>query len=193
MTFAINFDWSENFDQNTGEEKFILTCPNSEHHEKFGCGWETKYEATKDLKGEDCESYQGCQCCEDDSGYVAPMMNYIYPLDHQGLVTEETQIEIAENTNCVLVEENSSGDYYLALTGGGMDFSPSIAHAYMIAQKWLPIGLIQDLDAGWCKCQLNEKVFKQLREIIREQIGTEVSRFKEKKQKWDLPIKEITQ
>lgn len=191
MTFAISFDWSKNYSED-GESRFNLDCPNTEHHEKYGRDWETTYEATQDLNGEKCEPYEGCQCCEDDSGNLAPMMNFIYPLDYQGLVTKEKQIELAQ-TNCILVQENETDDYFLTLTGGGMDLSPSIAYAFMIAQKWLPLDLINELNPGWCKCQLSEKKFKQLRNIIREQLNSEISRFKEKKQKWDLPIKKIQQ
>ena len=42
MVTAINFDWSENFNEN-GEETFNPYCPNTAHHEKYGQGWETEY------------------------------------------------------------------------------------------------------------------------------------------------------
>jgi len=203
MSIGISFDWSENYNEN-GEAVFNLTCPNSEHHDKFGCGWETKYNATEDKNGDPCEPYEGCPCCEDDSGNLAPMMNFIYPLDYQGMVDEgydgesrkenvERRIKIASETNCICVENQKTGEWFLTLTGGGMDLSFSIAHAYMIAQKWLPIHLLSQLSAGWCKDNMSKKDFQQLRTICREQLKNEISKFREMKQKWDIPMEKIEQ
>lgn len=198
MVNAIMFDWSENNDEN-GESIYDLTCPNSEHHNQYGSGWSTEYEATEDQNGNECEPYQGCQCCEDDSGYLAPMMNFLYPLDYEGFITndkekgEAIRIKIASETNCVLVENNKTGEWFLSLTGGGMDLSPSIAYAYYLAQKWLPLDLLQELKAGWCKDSLSSEHFEELKKVILEQLPTEKSRFEEKIQEWDKPSKEITQ
>ena len=192
MVNAISFDWSENYDENTGESRFNLDCPNTIHHEKYGYHWETAYEATQDKEGNKCEPYQGCPCCEDDSGNLAPMMNYLYPLDYQGMVTQEKQIELAQ-TNCILVEENSTGDYFLTLTGGGMDLSPSIAYAYYKAQKWLPLELLHELKAGWVKDSLSTEKFEELKDVIVEQLQNQVSRTQEKYAEWNKPTKEITQ
>lgn len=191
MVTAIDFDWSENMDEN-GESRFNLDCPNTDHHEKYGNGWETQYEATEDLNGEKCEAYQGCPCCEDDSGYLAPMMNYLYPLDYQGLVTQEIQIELAQ-TNCMLVEENSTGNYFLVLNGGGMDLSPSIAYAYFKAQKWLPLDLLHEIKAGWVKDSLSSEKFEELKAVIVEQLQSQISRTQEKYEEWNKPSEEITQ
>ncbi len=192
MVFAIDFDWSENFDENTGEQRFNLDCPNTEHHNKYGNGWDTAYEATEDTNGEECAPYQGCPCCEDDSGYLAPMMNYLYPLDYQGLITQEIQIELAQ-TNCMLVQENSTDDYYLVLNGGGMDLSPSIAWAYYKAQKWLPVSLLQELKAGWVKDSLEESKFEELKSLIVEQLASEKSKLDEQLTQWSKKSEEITQ
>ncbi len=119
-------------------------------------------------------------------------MNYLYPLDYQGLVTQEIQIELAQ-TNCMLVEENSTGDYYLVLNGGGMDLSPAIAYAYYKAQKWLPLDLLHELSAGWVKDSLSEEKFEELKAVITEQLENQISRTKEKFMEWSKPTKEITQ
>ena len=196
MVNAISFDWSKNYDEN-GESIYDLTCPNTEHHNQYGSGWETEYEATEDQNGDECKPYQGCECCEDDSGYLSPMMNYLYPLDFEGYMEgdegEKRRIKIASETNCVCVENNESGEWFLALTGGGMDLSFSIAYAYYLAQKWLPLDLLQELKAGWCKTSLSSENFEELKKIILEQLPTEKSRFEEKIQEWDKPSKEISQ
>jgi len=197
MVFSISFDWSENYDKESNEPRFNLDCPNTDHHNKFGYSWETKYESTKDLNGNKCKPYQGCDCCEDDSGHLEPMMNFIYPLDYVGFMEgkegEQKRIEIASKTNCICIQDNESEEWYLALTGGGMDLSFSIAHAFMIAQKCLPIDLLNTLNAGWCKDNLDSKTFKELRSICIQQLDNEVSRFNEQKEKWNKPIEAITQ
>lgn len=171
MALSISVDWSEASER----ERFDLNCPNQDFHEKNGYGWENKL---------DKKNFDGCPCCEDDNGYVSPMMNYVYPLDYSGMVTQEKQIEIATETNCILIEETNTGDWFLALTGGGMDLSFSIAHAYMIAQKWLPKDLIEDLKPDWCKQNLPEKVYKKLRIICVQQLENESRRFLDQKKKW---------
>ena len=134
------------------------------------------------------------------------MMNYLYPLDHKGMIEEESydeesteankqrRIKIASETNCVAVENLETGDWFLALTGGGMDLSPSIGYAYYIAQKWLPVELlIQDLKAGWCKDSLSSEHFEELKAVVIEQLKMEKSRIDEQLKAWDKPSKEISQ
>ncbi len=196
---AISFDWSGNYNTETGDEAFNLECPNYEHHERYGSSWETPYESILDQNGERCDPYEGCPCCEDDSGYLAPMMNFLYPLDYDGFIEHDKEkgikirCEIASETNCVLVQNNKTEEWFLTLTGGGMDLSPSIAYAYVLAQKWLPVALLQELNPGWCKDSLSPKKFKRLRNICIEQIHHNIEHFKEKKTKWSLPIQKIVQ
>jgi len=74
-----------------------------------------------------------------------------------------------------------------------MDYSPSIAYAYVIYQKWLPVELLQELKPGWCKDSLEPKKFKKLRNICIEQTHRHSQVFKEKRDEWKVPIAEITQ
>ena len=87
-------------------------------------------------------------------------------------------------TVCVLVENQKTDEWFLALTGGGMDLSPSIAYAYYLVQKWIPMELLQQLSAGWCKDSLSKEHFKTLREILVEQSKMESDRFNEKWKEW---------
>ena len=128
----------------------------------------------------------GCPC-----GFVTTAYDGFITNDEEK--GRKIRTEIATETNCVCVENNKTGEWFLALTGGGMDLSFSIAHAYMIAQKWLPVDLLNQLSPGWCKDNLNDKVFKKLRRICREQINMEISKLKEKKQKWAIPVEKIVQ
>lgn len=202
MALAIDFDWSENYDTDTGEETFDLTCPNREHHNKYGTGWHTEYESEEDLEGNKCTPYQGCPCCEDDGGYLAPMMNYYYKLDYKGFVDgeydeskegEKIRTRIASETSCICVENTKTGEWVITLTGGGMDLSPHIAYAFFLAQKWMPLDLLESLRAGWCKDSLSEKQFKELKKVIKEQLRNEIVKFREKSKQWSIPTMEITQ
>jgi len=57
-----------------------------------------------------------------------PMMNYLYPCPNN--VSAEKMYEITKETAMTFVEVN--GDLYMALAGCGMDFSWSIAKAYIM-------------------------------------------------------------
>ena len=80
--------------------------------------------------GIDCDDLHA-QINGDDNHRWEPMMNYAYPLgsappsDWKALVTTCTCVEI-------------DGDYYLALTGGGMDLSWEICETFMRLGYWPP-------------------------------------------------------
>ena len=161
---AISIDWRDEY------ENFDLECPNIENHE------------------EDDES---CDVCE--NGYVQPMMNYIYPMDYTYSDIRSRRLEVAQKTDCVLVQNINTDEWFLTLTGGGMDLSPSIGLAYVIAQSWLPRDLLHELNAGWCKDSLSEKNFKRLRKAMKEQLRREKAGTSERLREWNRPIKEIKQ
>lgn len=161
---AISIDWSTDY------EKFDLTCPNMENHK---------------------EDEESCDVCQ--NGYVEPMMNYLYPLDYTYSDIASRALEIAQETSCVLVQNTETEEWFLTLTGGGMDLSPSIAYAYMLAQTWLPTDLLHELKAGWCKDSLSEKKFKKLRAQIKKQLKQQRAQTLENLKDWSQPIKEITQ
>jgi len=83
-------------------------------------------------------------CLDEIKENYYPMMNYAYSLDIKP--TDDNIIEICENTCCTVVYNTIENRYYLALTSGGMDLSQSIAHAYLIAQDYIPIELIHIMD-----------------------------------------------
>ncbi len=165
---AISCDWSEDY------EKYDLQCPNIDNH--------------KETDEYDSES---CECCQ--NGYVEPMMNFLYPLDYTYSDIQDRALEVAKETNCVLVQNTETEEWFLTLTGGGMDLSPSIGLAYVIAQTWLPRDLLHELKAGWCKDSLSLKNFKRLRKTIREQLKNEKTSTAEALRNWSKPVKDITQ
>lgn len=90
------------------------------------------------------ENAEGCGCSlesyiSDKANENLPMMNYAYPLNSRP--SDEQIIEICEETNCTVVEDTRTGDFFLALSGGGMDLSQDVAMAYIIAEKNVPPAL----------------------------------------------------
>ena len=202
---GVYFDWSKNWNDEEGEWIMDIRCPNEEHHEKYGYDWETKYESTTDLKGNTCEPYQGCPCCEDDSARVDVMWNRIWPLDFDGMVNDgydesskkenrQRRIKILDETPCACIENLDTGEWFICLRGAGMDFGPQIAYTFYLAQKWIPNWLLKEIDMQYCKQLLSEKQFKILQRIVGQQILREQREFAQMQSKWSTKniIKQYT-
>lgn len=95
-----------------------------------------------------------------------PMMNYAYPLE---VTPDEATIKkIVKETNCTVVYNNEEDNYYLALTGGGMDLSQDIALAYMIAQGFIEWDFLSSVYLT-NPLSVSKKDFKKiLKEAIRQ-------------------------
>lgn len=89
------------------------------------------------------EEHEGEEDFYEDNEVGIPMMNYAYPLN--GRPNDEQILDIVENTACTVVERESDGEFYLALTGGGMDLSQSIALAYLKAGEPIPLELCREV------------------------------------------------
>ena len=72
---------------------------------------------------------------------IIPMMNYYYPLPNHNDITgrldhqQRLLLDFAGNVVLVLVNDEP----VLALTGGGMDFSWEICHAYILLGYYPPV------------------------------------------------------
>ena len=80
------------------------------------------------------ESYGRVHCIieaiqENDPDFCCPMMNSIYPIPGYSGDPSEDQVKVLNSGSLCLVEVE--GEVYLALTGGGMDFSWEICAAYI--------------------------------------------------------------
>lgn len=81
---------------------------------------------------------------EEDPDLGIPMMNYAYPIEHfDG--NESIIKKVNEQTACCIVYDTEEEEYYLALTGGGMDLSQDIAKAYMIVQGFIEWDLLDEV------------------------------------------------
>ena len=50
----------------------------------------------------------------------------------------DDRLEVLRNTECAVIQEITSGDWYIALTTSGMDLSHEIVHAYQIVGNYAP-------------------------------------------------------
>jgi len=126
MSFAIYQDWSKYNENMINHGRYAI---------------ENSCEHTGD-RGEDSNMLCSGYC--DECGYfedsAIPMMNYIYPLELD-CFDDEKILEVVEKTNCTVIENEETGEWFLAICGGGMDLSQDIALAYHILEKWVPFEL----------------------------------------------------
>jgi hypothetical protein len=79
-----------------------------------------------------------------------PMMNYLYPLeDFERRKTrfsdKELKKALDEAGSVTLIRRNDDGEYYLALSGGGMDLSWDICAAYVNLSYLPPFTFCEEL------------------------------------------------
>lgn len=75
-----------------------------------------------------------------------PTMNYAWTVNRD--VSHEQAYKIAMETNCVVMlrtNEDGDNEFYIALTGAGMDFSQDIAAAFHIIQGYVPFNLFMEM------------------------------------------------
>ena len=142
--------------------------------------------AKKEAKGYsmDIEDYANEQA---DKNF--PMMNYAYPLE-MGEPSEDKILEICLKTNCTVVEDTETGDFFLALTGGGMDLSQDIALAYMIAEKWLPTSLLRNV-CTQPALSVSKKEYRKIMSRIKEQLRMENARNKDHLKRINEELKKL--
>lgn len=154
---------------NHGRNVLIESC---KHHNK-----ETGKEET-------IARYQGwCDKCDISEDSAIPIMNYLYPLECKNF-DEESVLKIVKETNCSLLENQDSGEWFLSLCGGGMDLSQDIAYSFQILENWMP----KDLLLNVCSqplLSLGEDNYKKLALGIIKQLEMGSEKFKEKAKEWE--------
>lgn len=128
---SVHFDFGAGFSETWEDvELAYLACPCCD----FVAMWDM-----------DMEEGDECPHCEDENVTIerpecSPMMCYYYPLPHyegDDRNPEADQMLLYQSSaNVVLVKilggENNEDTYALALSGGGMDFSWDICHAFIL-------------------------------------------------------------
>lgn len=190
METAISFDWSENYDKNTGGVKYRnlgreVLEDNCKH---------TDMDSRSNDKVNNISYSGSCEKCGVSEDDAIPMMNYIYPVwGKYGGYSNKKILSVVTKTNCTLVEDNDSGELFLTLCGGGMDLSQDIALAYYLLSdgpyNMIPVDVLRSmcLQPG-VSIRLTEfaKVTKQgIREIKNDigQLQRKLKEFKEANKK----------
>jgi len=104
-------------------------------------------EELRDMHKHDLEALADELALKDDSW--RPAMNYRYPIELFDMDERKAQCALIDTSVClVTAPDDPVGDaHYLALTGGGMDLSWDIAHAYAKLGQLPPLWVARDLPA----------------------------------------------
>jgi len=118
-----------------------------------------------------------------------PMMNYAYPLVCDPTRDEDKIIRVCRET-CLTVMYNQDDDtYYLALCGGGMNLSQSIARAYQILEYWIPISLLREVSKQ-PELSVHGKAWLEMAQQIKRQIKIDIGHLRQDAKQWDVNIRE---
>jgi hypothetical protein len=174
MGYSISVDWREQYEQWENEGRRVMIDYYQAHPK-----------AVKD---------EGYDKADDDSIYELadrqePMMNYAYPLETNP--SDEKILKVCQNTNCTVMYKPDSEEYYLALTGGGMDLSQDIAYAYQITDGWLPKDLLVEV-CHQPELSVHGTKWLKMAEQIRKQLKIEAKRCKWNDKEWADAIKQYS-
>jgi hypothetical protein len=133
-------------------------------------------------------AYSGyCEKCGVYEDTATPIMNYLYPLELDNFEKDKI-LKVVQETNCTILENTETNEWFLALCGGGMDLSQDIALAYVILEKWIPTDLLTSVEKQPC-LSIGKKKYKILaREVIRQLRHSEL-RLKQKHKEWKETLK----
>jgi hypothetical protein len=111
-----------------------LTCPFCNGEGYIDDDDEEDYDA--DAEAQECE-----QCTR---GHIEIMWDTVWATGLHN-VSNDMRRRVLSETNCALICDDD-GEWFLALTGCGMDLTPSLAAAWMICGfDWLPWDWVQSL------------------------------------------------
>jgi len=166
MGFSIWIDWGEEFKNpdkwiNHGRDVLVSSC---------NCEGGAK---EKDW----------CEDCDISEDNCNPMMNFIYPLELKDF-DEDKILKVVKNTNCSVMENQETGEWFLVLCGGGMDLSQDIALSYIFLEKWIP----EDLITQVCKQRgfsISKDNFEILKKEIIEQSKHYNNKFNQLEKDWE--------
>ena len=125
---------------------------------------------------------------DDAADEHVPIMLYAYPLYHEP--EKEKIIEVCRRTNCTVVMKKDTEEYFLALTGGGMDLSQDIALAYIIAQGWIPTALAYAVSTQ-PELSVSKKDWLEVAERCKKELELAIDSNKRKIEEWEDSIKKI--
>jgi len=179
MGFAISIDWSEEWKH---PEKWTNHGRNALEE---GCKHKTQ---DTDPDGETNVRYSGyCEECGVGEDSAIPMMNFVYPLECDSF-DDEKILKVVNETNCTVMENEDTGEWFLALCGGGMDLSQDIAYAYLIMEQWLP----KDFLTKVCKqrgLSISKEKWDELAKAMVKQLRDRAGQFESEAKEWEERLK----
>lgn len=119
---------------------------------------------------------------EQINSYSEPMMNYGHLLETEP--SDEDVLKVVLNTNCSVMYNDDTNEYFIVLCGGGMDLSQDIALSYVWLERWIPEDLLMKVCRQPC-LSLSEKKWKELKKSVIEQAEQYQNRFKRLKEDWE--------
>lgn len=178
MTYAIHQDMTEIYNDpdkwvNHGRQVLEQSCKH--------------YDKDKDNTNIEYQGY--CDKCGFSEDSAIPMMNYLYPLELTDF-DDDKILKVVNETNCTVLENTDSGEWFLALCGGGMDLSQDIAYSYIILETWLPDDLLQEVNKQPC-LSIGSKKYKKLARQIIKQLKIRSSQYKYKSKEWKESLKRL--
>ena len=140
MSYTIYKEW-------TGEEALEgnLTTQAIRGDEDFAAILYNDYTGSTASDVEDLDDVDDCAlddfwCHIEDSYY--PLYNWSHVLADKP--TDDEVLKIVKNAPNVTIMRDASDNHFITLNGCGMDYSDSIAYAYLIIDRRIPCGLLRD-------------------------------------------------
>jgi len=123
-----------------------------------------------------------------DGGHLfTPLMNYAYQFPcHPDNLTNEKLAKAGIETNTCVMEDEHNGNFYLALTGAGMDFSQDIAVAFSILfpRRLMPLDWYPGIQ-NQSNLSLSDKNFNDLAEKMISDCKWASNLFKSLEKTWE--------
>ena len=119
---------------------------------------------------------------EENLSNYEPMMNYGHLLETEP--EDDKILDVALKTNCSVMKNTETDEYFIVLNGGGMDLSQDIGLAYFILERWIPESFISSISKQK-GLSISKEDFKILKSAIIEQTQNYSDRFKTLKERWE--------
>jgi hypothetical protein len=183
MSYSVRIDWYHEFKENFSNwhnegERVVREILQNPDHENFSQAVEFTEYTEKEAK-EMRHNRLVDSLLENE--YLVPMMNYGYPLDINP--KDKDIFEVVCETNCTVMYDYENDQFYLALTGGGMDLSQDIALAYIIIQKWVPFDLAINVNTQK-NLSVHGKNWEKVKEGVINSLKSDRKRAQNKIERW---------
>ena len=125
-------------------ESIYINWSETEDYEMTGAQlMQQKAEEEKEALNKEGKDAQADEIYPDDIYEEnCPVMNYGYPLDRDN-ISDDIIIKVCKETNCTII--SNEDQYFLALTGGGMNLTQDIVYAYFLVYGYVPYNVVYDM------------------------------------------------